>query len=124
MYSDERMDGVRQRQTAGGSVKELLVKKKNQMLEVIKSRGMTNHCEALYARKPRNSKLKGGVKSVIKADVQNHGFKGYLGLCPGHELLGKETLLGEHPVVKKVMEMVDKGEIKFMEDLSEWQMVS
>ena len=49
--------------------------------------GRTVHHEVIYIRVLKEQKRKGGVLSIIKVNVESHGYGGYLGLCEGHPQL-------------------------------------
>jgi len=105
-YSGAFCDGkVKQKRHPGGTIKSIIVDKKQTMLERLTNVSKKVFKEMYYGRErpkeptkagtnpptpkplPKGNKYVPSVVKIIHATVPEHGFSGELGLCEGHGLL-------------------------------------
>lgn len=93
-YSSENCNGQPPgKKHKGGSIKHNLVADKQTILAPIRRISQRIYNEMLY--KKGRVTLPKGMVCIIDAHVEIHGFKGKLGLYPGHTLLEKTPGVGD-----------------------------
>jgi hypothetical protein len=79
-----------QRKHLGGSIKAIIVRlKQSNLVNKFRRTGRRVHREVILKKRPK--KLSAGVKRLVNATVETHGFNGILGLYEGHPVLVAEA---------------------------------